>query len=36
MILMMSAKLSTPDLKKINIFQNKDYDAIIFNFNNKI
>ena len=28
-ILMMSAKLATPALLKIKIFQNKDYDVII-------
>ena len=28
-ILMMSAKLGTPDLLKIKIFQNKGYDVIV-------
>ena len=37
-ILMMSAKLATPGLLKINIFQNKGYDVIIPDFDaiNKI
>ena len=37
-ILMMSAKLDTPGLLKIKIFQNKGYDVIIpdNNFTNKI
>ena len=37
-ILMMSAKLATPGLLKINIFWNKGYDDIIFDYgvNNKI
>ena len=28
-ILMMSAKMATPDLLKIRVFRNKDYDVII-------
>ena len=37
-ILMMSAKLATPGLLKINIFQNKGYDVIILDYHvsNKI
>ena len=36
-ILMMSAKLATPGLLKINIFQNKGYDIIPdFEVTNKI
>ena len=30
---MMSAKLATPGLLKIKIFQNKDYDVIILEYN---
>ena len=29
-ILMMSAKITTPDLPKITVFWNKGYDVIIF------
>ena len=32
-ILMMSAKLGTPDLLKIKIFRKKDYDVIIPDYN---
>ena len=32
LILMMSAKLATPGLLKIKIFQNKIYDVIITNY----
>ena len=37
-ILMMSAKLATPDLLKIKIFQNKGYDVMIpdYDVTNKI
>ena len=28
-ILMMSAKMATPGLLKIKVFQNKDYDVIV-------
>ena len=37
-ILMMSAKLATPDFLKIKIFKNKGYDVIIPNYDvtNKI
>ena len=37
-ILMMSAKLATPGLLKIKIFQNKGYDVIILDYHvsNKI
>ena len=37
-ILMMEAKLATPDLLKINIFRNKGYDVIILDYHviNKI
>ena len=37
-ILMMSAKLATPSLLKIEIFQNKGYDVIILDYDitNKI
>ena len=37
-ILMMSAKLTTPGLLKIKIFQNKGYDVIIpdYDVNNKV
>ena len=37
-ILMISAKLATPDLLKIKIFQNKGFDVIIPNYDvtNKI
>ena len=37
-ILMMSAKLASPGLLKIKIFQNKGYDVIIpdYNVTNKI
>ena len=37
-ILMMSAKLATQDLLKINIFSNKGYDIVVsvYDVNNKI